>query len=174
MSPRQLLLLAVLGAGPLRAQDRKPLTIDQFVTMPTVGDPQISPDGQLVAYTISTPSLADNRSTSRIWLVETAGGETWQATTGTGSDRAPRWSPDGRTLAFISTREGGSQIWRLPARGGEPTKVSSFGPGVSDFIWSPDGKALFFWADIKWPDSSEVEKRGGQYPTDAKIWTQLF
>jgi dipeptidyl aminopeptidase/acylaminoacyl peptidase len=171
---RRIALLAVLAAGPLYAQDKKPLTIDQYVTMPTVGDPQLSPDGQLVAYTISTPSLEDNRSTSRVWLAEVANRETWQATSGGGSDRAPRWSPDGRTLAFISTREGGSQIWRLPARGGEPTKISSFEPGVSDFVWSPDGKALYFWADIKWPDSTEAEKRGGKYPTDARIWDQLF
>jgi dipeptidyl aminopeptidase/acylaminoacyl peptidase len=171
---RILLLLAAVLPGQLHAQNKKPLTIDQFVSMPTVGDPQLSPDGKLVAYTISTPSLEDNRSTSRIWLTDPATGETWQATTGAGSDRAPRWSPDGKTLGFISTREGGPQIWRLPARGGEPTKLTSFADGVGDFLWSPDGKGLLFWTSVKWPDSTEAEKRGGKYPTEAKIWTDLF
>jgi dipeptidyl aminopeptidase/acylaminoacyl peptidase len=171
---RSFLLLAAVLPGQLHAQSKKPLTIDQFVSMPTVGDPQLSPDGKLVAYTISTPSLEDNRSTSRIWLADAVTGETWQATTGGGSDRAPRWSPDGRTLGFISTREGGSQIWRLPARGGEPTKLTSFADGVSDFLWSPDGKGLLFWTSVKWPDSTEAEKRGGKYPTEAKIWNDLF
>ena len=174
MRLRSLLLLAAVLPGQLNAQSKKPLTIDQFVSMPTVGDPQLSPDGKLVAYTISTPSLEDNRSTSRIWLVDATTGETWQATTGGGSDRAPRWSPDGRTLGFISTREGGSQIWRLPARGGEPTKLTSFADGVGDFLWSPDGKGLLFWTSVKWPDSTEAEKRGGKYPTEAKIWDDLF
>ena len=174
MKLRSLLLLVAALPSPLSAQSKKPLTIDQFVTMPTVGDPQLSPDGKLVAYTISTPSLEENRSTTRIWLVDVVSGETWQATTGGGSDRAPRWSPDGRTLGFISTREGGAQIWRLPARGGEPNKLTKFEPGVADFLWSPDGKGLFFWSNVKWPDSTEAEKRGGKYSTDAKIWTDLF
>jgi dipeptidyl aminopeptidase/acylaminoacyl peptidase len=171
---RYLLFLAAALPGVLHAQSKKPLTIDQFVSMPTVGDPQLSPDGKLVAYTLSTPSLEDNRSTSKIWLVDPATGENWQATTGGGSDRAPRWSPDGKTLGFISTREGGPQIWRLPARGGEPTKLTSFPDGVGDFLWSPDGKALLFWTSVKWPDSTEAEKRGGKYGTEAKIWTDLF
>jgi dipeptidyl aminopeptidase/acylaminoacyl peptidase len=166
--------LVLAGAPPAGAQDRKPLGIDQFVTMPTVGDPQISPDGQLVAYTVSTPSLEENKATSRIWLVDVNTGENWQATTGGGSDRAPRWSPDGKTLAFISSRESGQQIWRLPTRGGEPTRITHFEPGVGDFVWSPDGKALYFWSDVKWPDSTEAEQRGGKYPTEAKIWTKLF
>ena len=174
MRLRSLLLLAAVLPGQLHAQSKKPLTIDQFVSMPTVGDPQLSPDGKLVAYTISTPSLEDNRSTSRIWLADAATGETWQATTGGGSDRAPRWSPDGRTLGFISTRDGGSQIWRLPARGGEPTKLTTFADGVGDFLWAPDGKGLLFWTSVKWPDSTEAEKRGGKYPTEAKIWDDLF
>ncbi|MGH7702382.1 MAG: prolyl oligopeptidase family serine peptidase, partial [Gemmatimonadales bacterium] len=163
----------LLPAG-LAGQQKRPLSIDQFVTLPSLGDPQLSPDGQLVAYTVTTPSLTDDRNSSRIWLVQVGSGETWQATSGSGNDRAPRWSPDGKLLAFLSNREGGNQIWQLPIRGGEPSRVSSFAPGISDFQWSPDGKAVFFVADINWPDSTEAQRRAGAYPTQAKILTGLF
>ncbi len=174
-----LATIVALGVPPVRdaaAQDKPkhPIGIDEYVTLRSVNDPQLSPDGTLVAYTVSTPSLADSRSLSKIWLVQVVSGDTWQATSGTGSERVPRWSPDGKYLAFISTREGGPQIWQLPIRGGEPVKVSSFPNGVADFVWSPDGKALFFASDVKWPDSTEAERRGGKYPTQARIWTGLF
>lgn len=159
---------------PSAAQDRHPLTIDQFITTPIVGDPQPSPDGRLVAFTISTPSLEDDRAISRIWMVEVGSGETWQVTSGPGSDRAPRWSPDGSGLTFISTRDGGSQLWRIAPRGGEASRISKLSDGISDYVWSPDGKALYYWTDVSWGDSTEAARRGGPFPTRARIWTDLF
>jgi dipeptidyl aminopeptidase/acylaminoacyl peptidase len=156
------------------AQAKRPLTIDQFITTPIVGDPQPAPNGQLVAFTVSTPSLEDDRATSRIWMVEIASGETWQVTDGSGSERAPRWAPDGKSLTFLSTREGGSQLWRTAPRGGEPTRLSTVSDGVSDYLWSPEGKALYFWTDISWGDSTEAARRSAPYPTRARIWTDLF
>jgi len=173
-----LTVLSVLSVltfpSALSAQQRRPIGIDEFVTMPIVGDPQLSPDGERVAYTVSTASLQDNRNISRIWVVELATGKSVQLTMGPGSDRAPRWSPDGRSLAFISTRAGGPQIWRLPLGGGEATKLTSFPSGISEFIWAPDGLAFYFVSDVPWPDTTEAARRGGPYPTDALIFTTLF
>ncbi|MFI5209174.1 MAG: prolyl oligopeptidase family serine peptidase [Gemmatimonadales bacterium] len=170
-----LSLLSVLSApSALSAQQRRPIGIDEYVTMPVVGDPQLSPDGERVAYTVSTASLQDNRNISRIWVAELATGKNWQLTGGPGSDRAPRWSPDGKWLAFVSTRQGGPQIWRLPLMGGEAVKVTAFPSGISDFIWAPDGQAFYFFSDISWPDTTEAARRGGAYPTDALIWTTLL
>jgi dipeptidyl aminopeptidase/acylaminoacyl peptidase len=170
--------LVVLALGvllsPLAAQEKHVLTIDEFLSIPVVSDPQLSPDGTLVAYVVTTASLEDDRSTSRIWLGEIATGENWQATMGAGSDRAPRWSPDGKSLTFISTRQDGQQLWRLPTRGGEPSRLTRLKDGIADYLWSPDGKALYFWTDVKWGDSTEAERRGGAYPTSARIWTDLF
>jgi dipeptidyl aminopeptidase/acylaminoacyl peptidase len=163
------------GPAPLEAQgQRKPITVEDFLALRLVGDPQLSPDGGTVAFTVSTASLTDNRNTSKIWLVPSDGGDAKALTTGPSSDRAPRWSPDGRSVAFISNRDGGSQIWRVAAGGGEPNKLTTVATGVGDFMWSRDGRALYVTTDVKWPGTGEVDRRAGEFPTDARIWTSLF
>ena len=111
---------------------------------------------------------------ARIWVAEVATGRTRQLTGGPGSDRQPRWSPDGKSLAFISTREGGAQIWVLPIAGGDARKVSSLADGGSDPLWLPDGSGMLVVSDIKWPEQQEIDQRNGSYPTEARIWTELF
>jgi len=165
--------LLLLIAAPLAAQKRA-ITFEDYIALKSVSDPQLSPDGKWVAYTVSIPSLQDNRNVSRIWVVEVATGKSRALTGGPGSDRQPRWSPDGKTLAFISTREAGAQIWLLPIAGGDARKVSSLAEGASDPIWLPDGSGLLVTSDIKWPVNQEIDQRNGQYPTEAKIWTGLM
>ena len=150
------------------------MTFDDFISLRTIGDPRISPDGSLIAFTVSTPSLSDNRNVSRIWVVPANGGEARGLTSGSGSDRAPRWAPDGKTLAFISTREGGSQVWRVSPSGGDLTRLTTVPGGVNDFDWAPDGKALYLVADVKWPLMQELDRRTDDYPTSARIFTSLF
>ncbi len=153
---------------------RHSITFEDYIALKSVSDPQFSPDGKWVAYTVSTPSLQDNRNVARVWVAEVATGKSRQLTGGPGSDRQPRWSPDGKTLAFVSTREGGAQVWLLPVAGGDARKVSSLPEGASDPLWMPDGKALLVTSDIKWPASQEIDQRNGQYPTDARLWTNLL
>ena len=150
------------------------ITFDDYIALKAVSDPQLSPDGKWVAYTVSTPSLHDNRNVARVWVADVATGKARQLTNGPGSDRQPRWSPDGKTLAFISTREGGAQVWLLPIAGGDAHKVSSLGDGASDPVWLPDGSGLLVVSDIKWPANQEIDQRNGAYPTEARIWTGLM
>ena len=169
---RSILLLCLLAA-PLAAQKRA-ITFEDYIALKAVSDPQLSPDGKWVAYTVSTPSLQDNRNVSRVWVAEVATGKTRQVTNGPGSDRQPRWSPDGKTLAFISTREGGAQVWVMPIAGGDARKVSSLADGAGDPLWLPGGSGLLVGSDIKWPAQQEIDERNGSYPTEARIWTDLM
>jgi len=171
----RVLALVLFLPTVLAAQERHPITVDQFLALKVVGDPQPSPDGTRVAYTVSTPSLQDNRNVSRIRIVAVTGGAIGDVPSGTGSDRAPRWAPDGKSVAFISTREGGSQVWRYyPDSSAAPAKVTAVASGINDFLWSPNGRSLFFWSDIPWPGDQEITRRNGEFPTDAKIWSDLF
>ncbi len=168
-----LTLLALVPLGVAQAQ-RRPLTFDDLVALKSVSDPQLSPDGKWVAYTVATASLQENRNISRVWLADLASGQTKELTRGPGSDRSPRWSPDGATVAFISSREGAPQIWVLPLAGGEARKVSNLPDGANELYWLPDGSGFLVVSDIKWPEQQEVDRRNGEYSTEARIWTDLF
>ena len=164
--------LSIIPAFAL-AQKRA-ITFEDYIALKSVSDPQLAPDGKWVAYTVSIPSLEDNRNVSRIWVAEVATGKTRQLTGGPGSDRQPRWSPDGKTLAFISTRDSGAQVWVLPIGGGDARRVSHLADGASDPLWLPGGSAFIVTSDIKWPANQEIDQRNGNYPTEAKIWTGLM
>ncbi len=153
---------------------RHSITFEDFIALKSVSDPQLSPDGKWVAYTVSIPSLQDNRNVSRVWVAEVATGKSRQLTGGPGSDRQPRWSPDGKTLVFVSTRDSGAQVWVLPIAGGDARKVSHLADGASDPLWLPDGSGLLVVSDIKWPANQEIDQRNGEYPTEARIWTALM
>src|SRR5256712_327247 len=157
----------------LSAQKRA-IPIDDYLALKSVGNPQLSPDGKWVAYTVTEQSLKENRGITRIWLADVASGAVRQLTAGPGSDRQPRWSPDGRTVAFVSTRENGAQLWVLPIAGGEARRVTSLADGVFDPLWLPDGTGLIVTSDIKWPAQQEIDRRNDDLPTDARLWTGLL
>src|SRR3989442_13508963 len=125
MTKRLLILLGCLTLSvspfpfPGLSAQKRAIAIDDYLALKSVGNPQLSPDGKWVAYTVTEHSLKDNRGITRIWLSDLTGGSARQLTAGPGSDRQPRWSPDGRTLAFVSTRGNGAQLGGLPIARGE-------------------------------------------------------
>src|SRR5215471_1514168 len=140
-----VVLLALVSV--VVAQERR-FTIDDLLKVRRVGDPQVSPKGDFVAFTITDPDKAANRSTTQIYLVPLGGGEPRQLTNDEHSSASPRWSPDGDKLAFVSARDGEDQIWTIDIRSGALKKVTAISTGAGDPVWSPDGKWLAFASDV--------------------------
>lgn len=141
-----LAVLALAGL-PLSAQLRQPIEVEDLLAMQRVSDPQISPDGMLVAYTVTTPDMESNRNERNIWLISTEGGTPRQLTD-TGRDGSARFSPDGTRLAFLSSREGTQQVYVMDLPDGAPRKVTSLTGGADHIVWSPDGRHIAFASQV--------------------------
>jgi dipeptidyl aminopeptidase/acylaminoacyl peptidase len=155
-----LLSLFVLfpPGSPLHAQKR-PMTILDLMAVPSVGDPQISPDGTRLLYVKSEADWGENETVSHIFRVNSDGSGTIQLTYGKEGQSSPRWSPDGHHVAFTANRTDaeGTQIYLLSAGGGEARRITSHGTSVSSIAWSPDGSSLYFLASD--PLSEEEKKK---------------
>jgi len=146
--------LAAMLAAPT-AQERRLLNVDDIFALRSVGDPRVSPDGQWVAYTVSRMDAEKDASDTDIWMAPIAGGDPMRLTTSDKGESQPRWSPDGRYLGFVSSREGDkSQVWLLPRAGGEAWRLTDFKGGVSSFEWSPDSTRLAVVATDPDPDDT--------------------
>jgi dipeptidyl aminopeptidase/acylaminoacyl peptidase len=146
--------LAAAAQGAPAAQ--RPITIDDHFQIREVEGPKLSPDAQWVAYTVKTPSLKEDNSEQRIWMVPFAGGEAVPLTAEGVSSGNPRWSPDGKYLAFLSARqEGKTQVWLLNRIGGEAQRLTETPQDVDTFEWSPDSKRLCLI--LRDPTTEELE-----------------
>jgi Tol biopolymer transport system component len=140
------LLLILALANALAAQTaRHPLRIDDLSRFRNVSDPQISPDGQRVAYVVSSVDAKEDKTNSHIWIVNIDGTNDRQITFSASSENSPRWSPDGKYLSFSSSRPGkirGNQVWILDLGGGEATQLTELKGRLQGHEWSPDSKRL--------------------------------
>ena len=162
------LILVLALSSPLApaAQTRRALVLDDHSKILGIGDPQRSPDGTWVAYTVSTIDAEKDKRNTDIWMVKWDGSEQLQLTSSPDNESSPRWSPDNKYLAFVASRgsdeekKKGGQIWLLSRAGGEAQRVSDVKGGVADIQWSPDSTRLAFVASDQDP-ADEPEKMDG-------------
>src|SRR5262249_40923903 len=149
-SPRRPPLGGDAGAGARLTTERS-MSIEpaDLLAIKTIGDVQLSPDGTRVAFTLVEIDAEADEYRSAVWVVPALGGEPERFTRGPKRDGAPRWSPDGRWLAFLSDRDGDkAQLYLMPAAGGEARRLATLEPGVRSASWSPDGSRLVLTARV--------------------------
>lgn len=157
---------------------KRAIQFDDLIAMHRVSDPQVSPDGKWVVYVVATPDMQANHSMSNIWIAPANGGEERQLTR-SGSDSRPRWSPDGRQIAFLSSRDGAAQIYVMSVFGGEASRVTFLSTDVDNEIWSPDGKSMAFTSRV-YPDcrndacNKARDEAAAKNPVKAHIATRLL
>jgi dipeptidyl aminopeptidase/acylaminoacyl peptidase len=136
-------MLSFAAAAPALPQAR--LTAGHLDDLIEVSDPQLSPDGEWIAYVTTRADVEADEYVDSLWMVSWDGSELLQLTSGPDSANHPRWSPDGKRLGFLADRgeeADGSQVWILDLRGGEARQLTKLPGVVSNFAWSPDGKVL--------------------------------
>src|SRR5262245_33440655 len=155
------IVVGLAALGPLSAQSPRPMGIVDFLSVPRVGDPRLSPDGRDVVFTKSVADWPRGRRVSHIWRARVDGGEPAALTSGADGENAPRWSPNGKTIAFVAKRgdDEVNQIYLLPIDGGEARRLTSHASAASDPTWTPDGSGLLFTApEPKTSDEKAREK----------------
>lgn len=148
--------------SPEEPQETHPFSVHDMLAMDRISDPQISPDGKWIVFTLRTTDLEANRGRTDLWLVGSDGHNLRRLTTHPASDFNPRWSPSGESIWFLSTRSGSCQVWRIRPKGGEAIQFTDFPLDVGNLLVSPDGNYLAFTMEV-------FPEKGCPYETKRKL-----
>jgi dipeptidyl aminopeptidase/acylaminoacyl peptidase len=155
-----LVFVAAFGIATASAADSgRTLKPEDFAQLRDVDEPNISPDGNLIAYVVKVADMEKDKRAPNLWLAKWDGSENRALTFGLKGQKHPRWSPDGKWIGFLSGREDDNendQLWVLPVSGGEAEKITDLKGSVDDFAWSPDSKRIVLV--VHDPDPREPEK----------------
>src|SRR3954451_7949672 len=162
------LLIAAASSSPT-AQSKRAMTLDDAIDLVQVSAPRISPDGRRVLYTVSElGKWTDNKRVTSIWMAD-ADGSNARRFLAHEKDRVPAWSPDGRMVAFLSTRDPAgdgkerdkpnAQIWIIPIDGGEAAKLTDHKADIKSFEWSKDGTSIVFLAERAKSDAQKAAEK---------------
>ncbi len=174
-----LMLLSVLILIPvLSAQEKKILTVEQLIDMKRLDAPSVSPDGNWIVYNVRQYSLNTNTYASNIFMQSIDGKTVKQMNSSSYKDLVPTWSPDGRSIAFVSNRSGSYQIYVMALDGGEPRRVTNISTGVSagnNIVWSPDGRSIAFTSDVYADcDNDDCNRAKDEAREASKVKAQMF
>ena len=157
------LLLGLFSVALWAQPARHPFNLDDLARTREVRDPQCSPDGRWVAYTVSTVDMKEDKTNSHVWMISYDGKDDRQVTSSQDSESSPRWSPDGTYLSFTSSRPApakGNQVWLLDRRGGDAFQLTDVKGRLESYEWAPDSKRLaLLTAD---PDPAAEPGEGGK------------
>ena len=162
-----VLAIVLIGLCSVAFAQNRSYTVDDLLKVRRVSDPQLSPDGRHVAFTVGDVNFADNRVVNQIYVVSVNGGELKQLTNGKTSSSAPRWSPDGRKIAFTT----GGQVWIMDSDdGNDKEQITKISTGAASPVWSPDGKWIAFTSDV-YPDckDDECNKKRDEQAESSKV-----
>ena len=168
------LVLALVSASP-RAQTRRVITETDLFKFTWIADPQISPDGATVAFVRVTVNEKDNRYETALYAVPASGADAPRRLTSGTRDTTPRWSPDGRRLAFVRPSDKDKpQIHVLHMDGGEARPITDLASGATGPAWSPDGKTIAFNSSIGPDDGRKPDeaKPSGEHKSDVQVVTR--
>jgi dipeptidyl aminopeptidase/acylaminoacyl peptidase len=175
---RRLLFLTAFCA--LAFAQKRPFDVNALLELKRIADPQISPDGNLVAFQVQTVDVAANKKPVQIWTVPLNGGAPRQITHDGESNQRPRWSPDSKRIAYVSDRSGSSQLWLMDPDGGNAKQVTRLSTEADGHLFSGDGRNLVFTSAV-YPECGaddacnqkliDAEKAG---KSKARIYTELL
>lgn len=154
-------VLSAVLVLPVAAQDRRPMGVVDMIALPAISDPQLSPDGGTVLFVMDGPDWKANRRVGHVYRIKADGSDQVQLTFGERGENSPRWSPDGRRIAFLARRgdDANTQIYVLDADGGEARRITGHPTAPGDIAWSPDSRLIFFTAANAASAAAKEKKR---------------
>lgn len=144
----RFLIPALVLALPAFGADKRAFQIEDLYRLKGISELALSPDGRQLLFQVSSQDLRQATRNTQVWLLEVATGQCRQLTRAKASSHSPQWSRDGKSITFLSAREGGSQLWSLDLEGGEARKLTAFEPGVGSPRILPAGNRLVFSASV--------------------------
>ena len=142
------ILLALLSATMLSFGQKKPFTIADLYRIKSVKEPRYSPDSRRIAFVVEESFLERGETNSEIYVMDAGGANLRRLTNNSAKDYSPRWSPDGKSILFLSDRKNGTQAWLMPADGGEPRQITDVCAGIDNISWSANGQEFLFTAKV--------------------------
>jgi dipeptidyl aminopeptidase/acylaminoacyl peptidase len=172
------LLCLIVGVCAVCAEESHPFSVHDMLTMDRISDPQVSPDGQYIAFVLRKTDLEADKGRTDLWLIGADGAGLRRLTTHPENDSNPRWAPDGKSIYFLSSRSGSSQVWRIRIDAGEAEQITNLPLDAANLLVSPDGRHIAFTMEV-FPDCNaaqtkekldEIDKR----KTSGKIYERIF